>query len=113
MPAFSLIASTFAVVFVAELPDKTALASLVLATRFKARHVIAGAWLAFLVQTAVAVAAGTFLTLLPTRPVHLIAGLGFLVFAALAFKRNEEEEIAEEAVAAGRLTGVRAPWLIS
>ena len=88
--------STFVLIFFAELPDKTALASLVLATRYKLRSVIAGAWLAFLVQTAVAVAAGSVLQLLPARPVRVAAGLGFLVFAVLALRRNEEEELHEE-----------------
>ena len=49
------VAYVFGIIFIAELPDKTALASLVLATRYRARDVIIGAWLAFLVQTAVAV----------------------------------------------------------
>jgi Ca2+/H+ antiporter, TMEM165/GDT1 family len=40
-----LVLSTFSVVFVAELPDKTALASLILATRYPARQVVVGAWL--------------------------------------------------------------------
>jgi len=70
-----LVLSTFGVVFVAELPDKTALASLILATRYPARQVVVGAWLAFLVQTAVAVAAGSVLQLLPTQPVRVAAGL--------------------------------------
>jgi putative Ca2+/H+ antiporter (TMEM165/GDT1 family) len=113
MPAFSLIASSFAIVFVAELPDKTALASLVLATRFKARHVIAGAWLAFLVQTAVAVAAGSVLTLFPSQPVHLLAGFGFLVFAALAFRRNEEAELRDEQEEIKHYSDRWPPWLTS
>jgi len=61
----STLLSTFGIVFLAELPDKTALAVLVLATRYGARQVIAGAWLAFIVQTGVGVAAGSVLTLLP------------------------------------------------
>lgn len=60
-----LVFSTFGVVFIAELPDKTALASLVLASSYPARQVVVGAWLAFLVQTAVAVVAGSALALLP------------------------------------------------
>ncbi len=93
----SLILSTFGIVFVAELPDKTALASLVLATQYKARYVIAGAWLAFLVQTAVAVAAGGLLHLLPAKPIHIASGAGFLVFASLALRRKEETELVHEA----------------
>jgi putative Ca2+/H+ antiporter (TMEM165/GDT1 family) len=85
-----LIASTFGVIFVAELPDKTALAALCLATQYRTRSVIAGAWLAFLVQTAVAVVAGSLLQLLPVQPVRIAAGLGFIVFAILALRRKDE-----------------------
>ena len=86
-----LVLSTFGVVFVAELPDKTALASLILATRYPARQVVVGAWLAFLVQTAVAVAAGSVLQLLPTQPVRVAAGLSFLLFAVLALRRKQAD----------------------
>ena len=74
-----LMLSTFAVVFIAELPDKTALAALLLSTKYRARDVILGAGLAFVVQTIVAVAAGSVLTLLPVKPIQIAAGLGFLV----------------------------------
>src|ERR1700680_1035018 len=90
--ALPLVASTFGLIFVAELPDKTALASLVLATRYPARQVIAGAWLAFLVQTLIAVGAGSLLELLPAEPVRLAAGLGFLLFALVAARRDIEKE---------------------
>jgi putative Ca2+/H+ antiporter (TMEM165/GDT1 family) len=73
---------------------------------------VAGAWLAFLVQTVVAVAAGSVLQLLPAQPVRIAAGLGFLVFAVLALRRNEEEELEEEAVEVAKLRTRRlAPWL--
>ena len=107
-----LIISTFGLIFVAELPDKTALASLVLATRYPPRQVIAGAWLAFLVQTLVAVAAGSLLQLLPAQPVRLAAGLGFLVFAVLAARRDiEEEEREEQQAAEGRRRRQHVPWM--
>ncbi|HLZ69561.1 MAG TPA: TMEM165/GDT1 family protein [Dehalococcoidia bacterium] len=112
--SLSLIASTFGVIFLAELPDKTALASLVLATRYRARAVIAGAWLAFVLQTAIAVAAGSLFHLLPARPVHVAAGLGFLLFAVLAFRRDEEQELAAEQAQAGAEPRRRLPgWLTS
>ena len=104
----------FGIIFVAELPDKTALASLVLATKYKARDVIIGAWLAFLVQTAVAVLAGSVLQLLPAKPVHIAAGLGFLVFAVLAFRRKEAEEFVQEAAAVEAEQKRHVPpWLAS
>lgn len=89
--------TTFGVIFLAELPDKTALATLLLAARFRPRPVVLGAWLAFLVQTVVAVGAGGLLHLLPERGVRTAAGVGFLVFAILAWRRREEEERAAEA----------------
>jgi len=109
-----LVASAFAIVFVAELPDKTALASLMLATRLPPRQVVLGAWLAFLVQTIVAVLAGSVLQLFPVQPVRIAAGLGFLVFAGLALRRDLEGELGEEQrdVQFGR--GRRSPpWVAS
>src|ERR1700709_1947915 len=91
-----LILTTFGLIFIAELPDKTAIAALVLATKYKSRDVILGAWLAFVVQTLVAIVAGSFLTLLPTLRVRVAAGLGFLISAIMAFRRKEEDEEKEE-----------------
>ena len=91
-----IIISTFGIIFIAELPDKTALASLVLATKYKPHQVIIGAWLAFLIQTIIAIFTGGIINMLPTQPVHIFAGIGFLIFAFLAFRRKEEEIEREE-----------------
>jgi putative Ca2+/H+ antiporter (TMEM165/GDT1 family) len=85
----------FGVIFVAELPDKTALASLVLATRHRAIPVFLGSALALSVQSLVAVVAGSVFSLLPERPVHIGAGLLFLGTAVLMWLRKEEEDEAE------------------
>jgi len=113
MFSFSLMISTFCIIFVAELPDKTALAALILSTKYRARDVIIGAWLAFLVQTIVAVIAGSFLTLLPAEPIRIASGVGFLVFAVLALKRNEEADEKEEAASVAQAKSQRPVWLIS
>ncbi|MGE5128916.1 MAG: TMEM165/GDT1 family protein [Sphingomonadaceae bacterium] len=63
--------TTFGIIFVAELPDKTALAALVLATRHRALPVFLGAALALSVQSVVAVAAGSLLTQLDHRYVKI------------------------------------------
>src|SRR5579884_3918551 len=98
MPDFSIatILGTFGVVFLVELPDKTAMAALVLGTRFKTRDVILGIWAAFLIQTVVAAVAGSLLHLFPATPVHFVSGLGFLIFAFLAFRENLRKELREE-----------------
>jgi putative Ca2+/H+ antiporter (TMEM165/GDT1 family) len=110
----AIVLSTFGLIFVAELPDKTALAALMLATRYRARDVVAGAWLAFVVQTAIAVVAGSLLHLLPTKPVHLASGAGFIVFAVLAFRCKEEDEVEEERRESGEIAAKRrAAWVTS
>jgi putative Ca2+/H+ antiporter (TMEM165/GDT1 family) len=94
--SISLVLSTFAVIFLAELPDKTALAALLLSTKYRPRDVIIGAGLAFAVQTVVAVAAGSVLTLLPVRPIQIASGIGFLVFAVLALRRKDDDAVPTE-----------------
>jgi putative Ca2+/H+ antiporter (TMEM165/GDT1 family) len=90
MHGWNLFASVFVVVFVAELPDKTALAALVLATRHRAFPVLLGACTALTIQSVVAVAAGQLVSMLPPRPVHVFAGALFLLSAVLMWRRREE-----------------------
>ena len=94
--------TVFGVIFIAELPDKTAVAALVLATRHRALPVFAGTASALIVQSLIAVAAGGVLALLPARPVHIGAGLIFL-FSAVSMWRGgtEEPEPAGEAPGEG------------
>ena len=93
----SLAITVFGVVFVLELPDKTALAALLLATRHRALPVLAGSAAAFVIQSAVAVSAGTLFALLPREPVRIGAGILFLVMAGVLARRNlRREEVEEE-----------------
>jgi Ca2+/H+ antiporter, TMEM165/GDT1 family len=92
MTGYRLFVSVFAVIFVAELPDKTALAALVLATRHRALPVFLGAALALAVQSVIAVAAGGLFSLLPAKVVHVVAGLLFLGSAVLMWRKKEEED---------------------
>ncbi|MEU5362642.1 TMEM165/GDT1 family protein [Streptomyces sp. NPDC005925] len=93
MISFSVTALVFGVVFLAELPDKTALAGLVLGTRYRASYVFAGVAAAFALHVALAVAAGSVLTLLPQQIVHALTGVLFLAGAAvLLLKKDEDEE---------------------
>lgn len=93
MFSFTVAAIVFGVVFLAELPDKTALAGLMLGTRYRASYVFAGVAAAFVVHAALAIAAGSVLTLLPHRWVQGVVGLLFLAGAAmLLLKKDDEEE---------------------
>jgi putative Ca2+/H+ antiporter (TMEM165/GDT1 family) len=91
-----IVAEVFAVIFVAELPDKTALASLVLATRLRPLPVGLGAALALTVQSVVAVAAGSLVSLLPARAVHIGAGILFLVSSVFMWRRHDEDDLGDK-----------------
>lgn len=92
MFSFSVAAVTFGVVFLAELPDKTALAGLVLGTRFRASYVFVGVAAAFVVHVALALVAGSLMGLLPQRLLALVVGLLFLTGAALLLRHGSDEE---------------------
>ncbi|MFE1838803.1 TMEM165/GDT1 family protein [Streptomyces sviceus] len=95
MISFTVTAVVFGVVFLAELPDKTALAGLVLGTRYRASYVFAGVAAAFALHVALAVAAGSVLTLLPQQVVQALTGVLFLGGAAVLLLRKDDgdEEI--------------------
>ncbi|MFJ7147933.1 TMEM165/GDT1 family protein [Streptomyces sp. NPDC100445] len=99
MISITVTALVFGIVFLAELPDKTALAGLVLGTRYRASYVFAGVAAAFLLHVVLAVAAGSVLTLLPQRIVHAVTGVLFLGGAAMLLlsKGEDEEEIRKPA----------------
>ncbi|MBB5933216.1 TMEM165/GDT1 family protein [Streptomyces zagrosensis] len=93
MFSLTVAAVTFGVVFLAELPDKTALAGLMLGTRYRASYVFAGVAAAFAVHVALAIAAGSVLTLLPQRLLQAIVGVLFLAGAAmLLLKKDDADE---------------------
>ncbi|MFF5962990.1 TMEM165/GDT1 family protein [Streptomyces collinus] len=92
MISLTVTAVVFGVVFLAELPDKTALAGLVLGTRYRASYVFAGVAAAFALHVALAVAAGSVLTLLPQQIVQALTGVLFLGGAAVLLLRKGEDE---------------------
>jgi putative Ca2+/H+ antiporter (TMEM165/GDT1 family) len=90
--------TVFGVTVVAELPDKSLFASLVLGTRFRPLWVWLGVTAAFAVHVSIAVAAGGLLNLAPHR---VVLGIVAVLFAAgsglLLFGPEDVEESTEEA----------------
>jgi putative Ca2+/H+ antiporter (TMEM165/GDT1 family) len=93
---WTLFASIFSVIFIAELPDKTAFATLLMATRGRPLAIFMGVAGAFVVQSAIAVAFGSLIGLLPEHWVHLGAGILFLAFAAHTWVHTDDTEEVEE-----------------
>jgi Ca2+/H+ antiporter, TMEM165/GDT1 family len=92
----TVVAVSFGAIFLVELPDKTFVAALVLATRYKPWAVWVGVGLAFFVQTAIACTVGQVVTLLPHALVEVVAGLIFLV-GGIVLLREAPKADAQEA----------------
>jgi putative Ca2+/H+ antiporter (TMEM165/GDT1 family) len=88
-------AATFALILPAELPDKTLIATLVLATRYRPWPVWVGVSAAFVVQSAVAVAAGGLLAQLPRTPVLAVTAALFATGAVLLIRQSDEDPESE------------------
>lgn len=117
--SLAVAAAAFALIFPVEFPDKTFVATLVLATRFRPLLVWVGVASAFLVQTTLAVVAGQLLTALPRTPAVIASAVLFLVGGILLWRgagqadaeeAEAEQEFGEiaEAKAASGTTGLKA-----
>jgi Ca2+/H+ antiporter, TMEM165/GDT1 family len=111
-----VVVTVYALIFVAELPDKTMIATLIMGSRYRPVLVWLGATAAFAVHAGVAVAVGQLLQLLPHK---WIEGVTALLFAAGAVyllfvpEKQEEEEGEEEAETARHgLRTVGAAFLV-
>ncbi len=104
------IATAFATVFVAELPDKTMLATIVLSARFhRPLAVWIGAGAALVLQMGIAVAAGRLLGLLPDRVVSAAVAVLFGVGAVVLWRSADahDQAVVGDDVAT---TGSGQPW---
>ena len=113
--SFAIALTAFLLIFPIELPDKTFIATLVLATRYKPLAVWIGVASAFAVQTVIAVILGDLIGRLPRTPVEIFAAMMFLVGGLVLIRGagkadGEEAEIGHELEAKARpgVQGLRA-----
>ena len=113
--SFAIAVTAFLLIFPVELPDKTFVATLVLATRYKPLPVWLGVIAAFAVQTVVAVTLGGLIGRLPRTPVEIFAGLMFLTGGVIlirgAGKADAEEAETEEEFEAKTKPGIHG-WRV-
>jgi Ca2+/H+ antiporter, TMEM165/GDT1 family len=88
--SLAIAATVFAVIFTAELPDKTALASLVLGSRYRPTWVFTGVAAAFAVHVGLAIAAGSLLGLIPRRPLEIIVAVLFAIGAVVLLRGRHD-----------------------
>jgi putative Ca2+/H+ antiporter (TMEM165/GDT1 family) len=97
-----LLVTVFAVTFVAELPDKSMFASLVLGTRYRRAYVWLGVAAAFAVHVVLAVGAGGLLTLAPKSVIDFVTA-GLFLGGAIWMLRSAKEDENEPGPDAARL----------
>ena len=108
MVDLSVVATVYALIFVAELPDKTMIATLIMGSRYRPLLVWIGATLAFGVHAALAVAVGQLLELLPHRWIEGVTAVLFAAGAAyLLLVPEKEQEDEGEVEADSARTGAR------
>ncbi len=90
------IITSFGVVFVAELGDKTQLLALGFGAQHSLRLVALGLALGYGIANLLAVIVGGLLgAALPERPIQIVSGLVFIGFAILAFRRDNDTDEAD------------------
>ena len=103
----ALALSVFSIVFLAELPDKTMIATIIMGSRGSTLAVWTGASLAFVIHMGIATMAGRLVALLPHKAVEAVVTALFLAGAAyLLLVSEKEEEQAGATEAQGESAGV-------
>jgi Ca2+/H+ antiporter, TMEM165/GDT1 family len=107
----AVVATVFAFIAVAELPDKTMIATLIMGSRSRPLFVWLGASAAFAVHVTLAVVAGRLLELLPHRVLEIVVTILFLAGAVFLLIVPEREQVTKgEEEAAGQTA--TAPWRV-
>ncbi|MFZ9706622.1 MAG: TMEM165/GDT1 family protein [Ilumatobacteraceae bacterium] len=107
--------TAFGVVFLAELPDKTMFATLLLATRYPRKSAV---WLgvasAYTMHVVVASLLGTVISRLPTEPLRYVIGAIFVVAGGyLVWSSRRKSEVIEEAGTTETARSWRSTFVVS
>lgn len=96
---WQIIISTFSLVFVAELGDKTQLAVMTQTCKFRRPWaVFLGSSLALVLVTALGAVGGQLLSaLVPDRVIRMVAAFGFVLMGALIWREASKREVEEKA----------------
>jgi putative Ca2+/H+ antiporter (TMEM165/GDT1 family) len=108
------VATAFAVVFLAELGDKTQLVALTLAAQHRAARVLVALVAAIAVLQTLSVTAGALVSrALPDRAIAVAAGLLFLGFAVWTWRSREEDEDVEGSTGRRGLVGAATAFFLA
>ena len=106
--------TAFAVVFLAELGDKTQLVALTLAAQHKAAKVLLALGAAIVVLQTLSVTAGALISrAVPDRAIAVGAGLLFLGFAVWTWRGRDADDAGDEGTGAKGLVGVAGAFFLA
>ncbi|MDA8278051.1 MAG: TMEM165/GDT1 family protein [Actinomycetota bacterium] len=115
MSQVALFFSSFGLIFLGELPDKTLVSSILLARTFSRRLVFFAASAALFLQSAIAATIGSLLSHLPTKIISNLSSVAFIalgLFMIVRAIRGDEEEESTISSIRRRFSGLRPFWLI-
>jgi putative Ca2+/H+ antiporter (TMEM165/GDT1 family) len=102
---------TFFAIFLAELPDKTMFATLLLASHFRRKlPVWLGVTFGYTTHVVIAVMFGSALTRLPEKPIQVVVGILFCVGGAMTWRSGRDEDDAESGKWSASLSNARVVW---
>ena len=104
-------AVTFFAIFLAELPDKTMFATLLLSSHFKRKlPVWLGVTIGYTTHVVIAVLFGSALTRLPEKPIQVVVGILFCVGGAMTWRSGADDDNPESGKLSASLSNARVVW---
>jgi putative Ca2+/H+ antiporter (TMEM165/GDT1 family) len=104
-------AVTFFAIFLAELPDKTMFATLLLSSHFKRKlPVWLGVTIGYTTHVVIAVLFGSALTRLPEKPIQVVVGILFCVGGAMTWRSGADDDNPESGKWSASLSNARVAW---
>jgi putative Ca2+/H+ antiporter (TMEM165/GDT1 family) len=104
-------AVTFFAIFLAELPDKTMFATLLLSSHFKRKlPVWLGVTIGYTTHVVIAVLFGSALTRLPEKPIQVVVGILFCVGGVMTWRSGRDDGDTESGKWSASLSNARVVW---
>lgn len=104
-------AVTFFAIFLAELPDKTMFATLLLSSHFKRKlPVWLGVTIGYTTHVVIAVLFGSALTRLPEKPIQVVVGILFCTGGVMTWRSGADDDNPESGKWSASLSNARVAW---
>jgi putative Ca2+/H+ antiporter (TMEM165/GDT1 family) len=103
----------FLLIFIAEIGDKTQILALAYATKYNGLKVLTGVFIGVLLNHAIAVIAGVFLSsMIPLNYVRIVAAFAFIIFGLWSLKNDGNENEEEKKYSYGAIMTVAITFFV-